>query len=170
MTQEQVIQMVGKSAIKETKGDDPQQLTLLTVPKPHAAFEMYSLLFSPKEGLLKLTAYGKDIRTNGFGEAVRDAFMEIRDAVANTYGQPETLDFVRSGSLWHEPEYWMMGLLKDERTLDAFWKKEIPNGICDIDLEAKAMSTEKGFLVLSYEFDGWSQYLDGVKKKQTTVF
>ena len=44
MTPEQVIQIVGKDAVKEIKGDI---LNLYTVPKPHPAFEFYSLVFSP---------------------------------------------------------------------------------------------------------------------------
>lgn len=67
MTQEQVIQIVGKGAISEAKGDT---LRLLRVPKSHPAFGLYSLIFSPKDGLLKIVAYGNDIRTNAFGEAI----------------------------------------------------------------------------------------------------
>jgi hypothetical protein len=168
MTQEQVIQIVGKDAIKEAKGDT---LRLHRVPKPHPAFEFYSLIFSPKDGLLKIVAYGNDIRTNGFGQAVHESFIEIRDAVAGTYGQPaNTFDSVRVGSIWKEPEDWMMGLLKDERMLVSGWSKSLPNGIQDIYIEAKASSAEKGFLVLGYEFNGWDEYVDMKKKAAGTVF
>jgi hypothetical protein len=95
MTQEQVIQIVGKDAVKEAKGD---VLRLLAVPKSHRAFDEYSLIFSPNDGLLKIIAYGKDIRTNGFGDAVHDSFVEIRDAISTTYGKPYgTLDSVKTG-------------------------------------------------------------------------
>jgi hypothetical protein len=171
MTQEQVIQIVGNGAVKETKGDT---LVLLTVPKPHPDFELYSLIFSPTDGLLKVMAIGKDISTNGFGEAVRSSFREIRNALLQTYGKPNPdLDFVRAGSIWKEPEDWMMGLRKDERYLESAWQEEklpLPNQIHVIVLEAKALSTEKGFLELSYEFNGWDAYLDALKKKASTVF
>lgn len=75
MPQEQVIELVGRGAVKETKNDT---IRLLTVPKPHTKFDLYSLIFSPKDGLLKIVAYGKDIRTNSFGESLHDAFIEIR--------------------------------------------------------------------------------------------
>jgi hypothetical protein len=168
LTQEQVIRIVGKDAIKETNGDT---LRLLRVPKPHPAFEFYSLIFSPKDGLLKIVAYGKDIRTNGFGEAVHDSFIEIRDAISKTYGQPKfTLDRVKAGSIWKEPEDWMMGLLKEERGLTTAWDSGLPNHIQDIVIEASALSQEKGFLRIVYEFDGWNQYVDEVKAKAGTVF
>ncbi|HEV3198284.1 MAG TPA: hypothetical protein VGZ73_10260 [Bryobacteraceae bacterium] len=167
-TQEQVIQIVGKSAVKETKDDT---LRLRTVPKPHSGFEFYSLIFSPKEGLLKIIAYGNDITTNGFGEAVQGDFSEIRSAIAQTYGKPEAdMDFLRAGSIWKEPEDWMMGLLKDERTLVAVWEKALPNRIHDVVLKAGALSREKGFLKLTYEFDGWNEYVDALRKKAGTVF
>jgi hypothetical protein len=168
MTQGQVIQIVGKDAIRETKGDT---IRLNRVPKSHPAFEFYSLIFSPKDGLLKIVAYGNDIRTNSFGEAVHDAFIEIRDAISRTYGQPKfTADHVKAGSIWHEPEDWMMGLLKEERVLSAVWDKQLPNHIQDIVIEASALSSEKGFLKISYEFEGWDAYVDALKEKAGTVF
>lgn len=168
MTQEQVIQIVGKDAVKEVKGD---VLRLLAVPKPHRAFDEYSLVFSPNDGLLKIVAYGKDIRTNGFGEAVHDSFVEIRDAIARTYGEPKfTLDHLKEGSIWTEPQDWMMGLLKEERELSSDWNTTLPNRIHGIVLETKALSTEKAFIVLVYEFDGWNEYVDARKKKADSVF
>ena len=168
MTQEQVIQIVGKAAIKETKGDT---LRLLSVPKSHPAFEFYSLIFSPKDGLLKIVAYGNDIKTNAFGEAVHGSFIEIRGAISQTYGQPEfNLDRVKAGSIWKEPEDWMMGLLKEERDLTTIWNTALPNHIQDIVIEAVALSQEKGYLRVIYEFDGWNEYVDALKKKAGTVF
>lgn len=168
MTQEQVIQIVGKDAVKEAKGD---VLRLLAVPKSHRAFDEYSLIFSPNDGLLKIIAYGKDIRTNGFGDAVHDSFVEIRDAISTTYGKPYgTLDSVKEGSIWKEPQDWMMGLLKGERDLYSLWSKTLPNRISGIMIKAKALSTEKGYLVLSYEFEGWDEYLDAKQKKADSVF
>jgi hypothetical protein len=170
MTQQQVIEIVGKSAVKETKGDDT--LRVLTVPKPHPAFEFYSLIFSPTEGLLKITAYGNDIRTNGFGEKVHDSFSEIRGALSDTYEKPDgDMDFLQSGSIWKEPEDWMMGLLKEERHLASIWQnRPLPNHIHDIEIEAKALSQEKGYIILTYEFDGWDAYVDAKKKQAGTVF
>jgi hypothetical protein len=39
-----------------------------------------------------------------------------------------------------------------------------------ISLEAVALSQEKGYLSLSYEFEGFEQYEDKKKEKQDTVF
>jgi hypothetical protein len=168
MTQEQVIQIVGKAAVKEAKGD---VLRLSAVPKPHRAFDEYSLVFSDNDGLLKIVAYGKDIRTNGFGEAVHDSFVEIRDAISKTYGEPHyNFDRLKEGSIWKDPQYWMIGLLKKERDLGSDWGTDLPNRIHGIVLEARALSDEKGYLVLTYEFDGWDEYVDAKHKKADSVF
>lgn len=144
-----------------------------TVPKPHAALEFYSLIFSPKTGLLKVVAYGKDIKISVYGEAVRSAFVEIRDAIANSYGPADiNVDNLKRGSIWNEPGEWMMALYKAERLLLVGWgtKTTLPNQLLGIVLEAKALSTEKGFLSLAYEFNGWNEYVDEMKKKESTVF
>jgi hypothetical protein len=170
MTKEQVIQVVGKGAVKEMK-TDADTLRLNRVPKSHPAFEFYSLIFSSKDGLLKIVAYGNDIPTNAFGEAVHDSFIEIRDAISQTYGQPEfTLDFVKAGSIWTDPQDWMMALLKKERELSAVWEKNLQSHLHGIVIEADALSQEKGYLKLNYEFDGWDEYVDAQKKKAGTVF
>ena len=133
--------------------------------------------FSPKDGLLLIVAFGPGIRTNGFGEAVHDSFLKIHDALSKTYGQPDgTVDRVKDGSIWAEPQGWMMGLLKEERELLALWSKSVfstkklPNRISGIVLEAKATSTEQGFLQLSYQFDGYDEYLHAKNEKADSVF
>ena len=174
MTQAQVIQIVGRNAVKEIQGD---RLDLHDVPKPHPAFEFYWLVFSPKDGLLNIVAFGNGIRTNGFGEAVHDSFVQIQEGISKTYGPPDvSSDRVRDGSIWNEPQDWMMGLLKGERDLMAIWyktvfsTKKLPNRITGIVLEAKASSTEQGFLVLKYEFDGWNEYVEAKNNKTDSVF
>jgi hypothetical protein len=177
MAKDEVVKLVGKDAVKKTEGilgqppSRAEKVELLTVPRPHAAFESFTLMFSAKDGLLKIIAYGKDIRTNGFGEAVRTSFDELRDAVSQTYGKPgKSIDFVRTGSIWHEPEDFMMGLLKEERNLAVMWDTALPNSIHAIVLEANALSRDKGYLTLTYEFQGWGEFVDEMKKKANTVF
>jgi hypothetical protein len=159
------------------KGD---LLALKTAPKPHPAFEGYIVTISPEKGILKVTAIGVDVQTNGFGSELRTHFSEMRDAVSGNYGNPtKDYDFLSAGSLWKEPRYWMMGLLKKERNLDAYWisKKthpesgsvELSNDISIIALGAIATSLEKGYLKLGFEFEGWESYLDDKKAKQNTV-
>src|ERR1035437_1964643 len=111
----------------------------------HRAKNPTNRIQKPDEGLLKISALGNDIRTNGFGEEVRESFKTILDAVSETYGKPEDVfDYVKHGSIWKEPEDWMMGLLKKERTLDAYWTKgPFPNRIHSMRQIGRASCRER---------------------------
>jgi hypothetical protein len=130
------------------------------------------LLFSPKQGLLKIFAIGDDISTNDFGSEVRDAFATIQNAVSKTYGQPEVFDHLKAGSIWGEPRDWSMGLLKKERTLAAYWnqKSNTPNHINLVGLTAVGLTTQSGYIRLSYEFEGFEAYADSKSAREATVF
>jgi hypothetical protein len=159
MTKEQVIAAVGQNAVRKATDD---ALEITTVPKPHPAFESYVLIISPTRGLVKIVAVGNTIKTNGLGGEVRDAFTETQVLVARNYGSPEkAFDFLRSGSIWNDPQDWMMGLAKKERVLTSFWAfVNSPNHITTMKLEAKALSAEAGYLALGYEFEGFEEYAD----------
>ena len=144
-------------------------MVLTSAPKPHPAFEDYVLVFSPAQGLLKIGAFGKDIETTVFGTELRSAYQEMKVALAAAYGTPRAVEYLPSGSIWKEPEDWMMGLLKKERTISALWEGALKNNLNDIVLEALASSQTKGYLELTYEFVGWGAYLDSKRAKSNTV-
>jgi hypothetical protein len=172
MTAPEVLKLVGKDAVKHYKNEADDTLTLSTAPKPHPGFEEYMLMISPERGLVKIYVLGKNIPANRYGEKLKDAFTEIQDAITETYGQPErAFDSLRSGSLWKEPEDWMMGLLKEERRLRSYWRlKTTINHITAIALGASADSTENGRLTVDYEFDGFTEYQKAKDAKTKTVF
>jgi hypothetical protein len=172
MTKEEVVRLVGAGAVMANRNDDDNDmLRLRSAPKPYESFEEYDLKFSPT-GLVKVFAVGKDIRTSSYGSEVRESFTQIQEALTQTYGKPSnTFDHLRYGSIWNEPRDWMMGLLKKERTLDYFWMTgPYPNGITSIELEANALSSEKAYIVLSYEFEGFHEYNQQRKQSANKVF
>jgi hypothetical protein len=169
MTKDAVIKLVGKDAVKEDKGDT---LILRTAPRPHELFESYIVIISPERGLLKVLASSQDINTSRYGDEIKAQFEIIRKGLENVYGEPtDTLDFLRAGSIWNEPRDWLMGLLKKERTLEVFWGFKPPKQhLTTVDLEATALTTETAYLRLSYEFEGWTQYLEERRAKKSDVF
>jgi hypothetical protein len=170
MTKEQVLQLVGRGSVKEEKID---MLILITVPKPHSAFETYYLIFGP-QGLVKIMASAKTLETNGFGQALKDAFLDLRDAVARTYGTPDTYDTLTPGSIWDEPKDWVMGVLKKERALEASWPAaaalKLPNRITAIGITTRALSPSAGYVRLDYFFEGFDSYVELQKARASTVF
>lgn len=167
MTRERIISLVGKDAVKSENGD---VLTLKTAPKPHSRFEAYSLILSPKTGLVKIVAIGKTIRTNGYGMEIQSEFEDISKALSGTYGPGQKMDFLRSGSIWNEPREWMTGLLKKERFLAWAWKENLPNNLVIVGLDATALSDEAGYLDITYEFKGFHDYLTEKKEQENKVF
>ncbi|MEI9969760.1 MAG: hypothetical protein WDM87_14475 [Terracidiphilus sp.] len=160
MSKQDVVKIVGKNAIVEDDGD---MLTLSTAPKPHGDFDKYLLIISPEKGLLKIVAVGIDIDTSGDGTQLKDEFEKLRTALSANYGQPEhDFDFLHAGSIWTDDQDWMMGLLKQDRSLASYWDANpaLRPNFEGIALEAKALSSDKGYVVLSYEFDGWGRYAD----------
>jgi hypothetical protein len=129
-------------------------------------------MISPERGLVKLLATGKTIQTNRYGTELKDSFTEIRDTIAKTYGPPQhAFDFLTSGSIWDEPRDWMMGVVKKERTLASYWDQApLPNHITLIGVEAVALSMERGYLSLIYEFEGFTEYARSKKAKAGSVF
>jgi hypothetical protein len=147
---------------------------LRTVPKPHEAFREYLLLFSDSDGLLKVLAFSGNIDTARDGTELRGHYDSLKDQLDASYGFPTTdVDRLKGGSLWNEPQDFMMGLLKHDRTLECFWlasdKVAIKDSIAAIQLSAGALDDSTGFVTLGYEFSGWDAYADRLKAKEGSV-
>jgi hypothetical protein len=143
-------------------------------PKPHPLFEDwreglpidssagYRLLFSPKKGLIKMFGMSRFISTSPYGEVLKEQFTKIRDQLKPAYGKYQEFNFLQTGSIWNEPRDWMMGLLKKERMLVCFWRKEteadLDASIIEVRLETLALTTDAGVLTLQYEFTGFKEF------------
>lgn len=154
LTQKNIEDMTG-----EKLSPHPDSVNLFTsdkLPKQNADFEAYGLLISPKAGLCEIRAIGKSIPTDSYGIALKSKFEQLSSALTSIYGKAETKDFLLDGSLWKEPQHWMMGLTKKERFLSATWKgtkeKSMKNNINLIAIEARANNSEEGYVYLQYSF------------------
>ena len=140
------------------------------VPKPHERFETYYLVMSPSFGLCQIWVTGVSIKTSGFGTQLHEEFETIKAAMASKYGAPTiNLDGVPEGSLWTEPQYWMMGLLQHDRTLKAAWEN-LGGDLEVIFLDTTALSTDEGWLKLSYHFKNSDKCVDELRKTTNEAF
>lgn len=125
-----------------------------SVPSPHPDFESYMLVISRASGLCKVVAIGKSISSGNTGQEVRSAFDSLDEAISSKYGKGKKYDY--STDRDESPEYWMMYLLKKNRTLAKYWDKNegstLTNDIGFISLEAGATRIDTGHLMLGYEF------------------
>lgn len=99
-------------------------------------------------------AIGKDIKSGDAGYEVRSAFDALDKAITNKYGKGKKYDF--TSERYESPEFWMMYLLKKNRTLAKYWDKEegsnLTSDLRSISLEAGASDMSTGYLVMRYEF------------------
>jgi len=86
MTREQIISLVGKSAI-DSKNSEDDVLVIRRAPVSDPGFEEYSLVISRKEGLLKVTAIGVSVKTDSFGTQLRELYRNTVAAVSRKYGE-----------------------------------------------------------------------------------
>ena len=118
-----------------------------TVPTPHPSFESYSFQFSEKSGLCSITGIGRDIETGDTGAEVKAAFSSLDEALTAKYGVGKKYDF--SNQRYDSPEFWMLHLLKKNRTLAKFWDREeksnLPESIRTIALQAHASGISKAY-------------------------
>lgn len=169
LTQKNIEDMIG--AKLKPLPDSVNLYTSDKLPKQNTDFEMYGLLISPKAGLCQIRAVGKNIDTDSYGLALKSRFEDLSSSLSSLYGKAETTDLLLAGSIWKEPQDWMMGLNKKERFLSATWKgtKETPlkNNIGAISIEARANSSAQGYVYLQYTFtndDVCQAEIEGAKK------
>ena len=142
-----------------------------TLPKLNNNFESYALLISPNVGLCQIRAIGKTINTDSYGIALKSTFADIKSSLDSIYGKSEKDDFLLSGSIWKEPQDWMMGLYKKERVYMASWKSTNDamkkNSLTSIGMEIRSLSNSSGFIFLEYDFNNDSscqKELENAKK------
>ena len=128
------------------------------IPKPHPNFGGYSFQFSDKTGLCRISALGKQIETGKDGAQIQQEFSLLDEALTSKYGNGKKLDFASRD--YGTPEFWMLYLLENDRTLYKSWSKEtkanLSNEIESISIKAYAESLSKGYLTLRYEFKNFS--------------
>jgi hypothetical protein len=134
----------------------PGKYKLTSVPKPHSAFEAYILQVCPNVGLSWIMAIGKDVSTSSYGIELRSTFNSMREKLEKVYGIGKTTDVLLPGSIWDEPDDFMMALIKKERFLMTRWEKgkgaNPDSTVTTIGLVAHPGGTNKGYITLEYYF------------------
>ena len=135
------------------------------------AIALVQLFVTPPNGLLKI-GFIWSIKTNVYGDGIRQKFDELHDILTKKYGKGKKYDYLKHDSIWDEPKDWMMGLLKEERRL--VWFSDITGSnkqtLTGIALEAQAFSREKAALYLKYEFQGFSEYMEKKEAEEASQF
>ncbi|MEN4633732.1 hypothetical protein ABEG70_01410 [Pantoea agglomerans] len=155
---------LSKKNIEDMTGEElkpyegvPNLYTIKSPPKKNAEFEGFGLLISPKSGLCQIRALGKNVDTDSYGIALQSKYKELLDSLSSIYGKPKSTDLLLSGSIWKEPQDWMMALNKKERFLSAQWAGSpatpLKNKLVIVSMEARANGSGEGYIYLQYDFN-----------------
>ena len=150
---------------------DNPDVYMINEPKKPKDVTLVQLFVTPPNGLLKI-GFIWSIKTNVYGDGIRQKFDELHDILTKKYGKGKRYDYLKHDSIWDEPKDWMMGLLKEERRL--VWFSDITDSnkqtLTGIALEAQAFSREKAALYLKYEFQGFSEYMEKKEAEEASQF
>ena len=155
--------------------DDEQNLYLTnSSPKKNSEFASFGLVISPTVGLCQIRAIGNDIKTNSYGQPLRQEFNGLVNTLESLYGKPKQEDILLSGSIWRNPQDWMMGLYKQERYLSARWKEQNDNmkenELSSIAVEARADSGSNGYIFLQYTFANNPECVKEIEENKKSSF
>lgn len=183
MTKDQVIAAVGKDKVINTENykvrNESYILRVASAPKPDDRFETYMLIISPEQGLLKIIATGKTIDTSEVGTELRVNFGAMRDSLSKKYGAPtKSYDFLQPDSHLDSQTAFTESLRLKQRILACNWdidaekRKSVgpeADHIVGVILETKGLRRNAGWLELTYEFEGFSQFYEDMHKKTEQV-
>lgn len=134
----------------------PGKYKIISVPKPHSAFEFYVVQVGPTMGLSWIKAVGKDISTSAYGIELRSAFTDMEAKLTKVYGTGNRTDYLLPDSIWDEPNDWMMSLIQKERYLMTLWDADsgatLKNDLAMVGVLASPNSTTEGYISVEYYF------------------
>ncbi|MBC6443185.1 MAG: hypothetical protein GDA53_08715 [Rhodobacteraceae bacterium] len=121
-------------------------------PRPVSGFETCVVYAAPESGVCVVRGIGKNFERDGYGIKVRDRFRDLKNILDKNYGNGALQDGLRPGALWDEVDVRVMALRQNERYYQAEWQVDAPEGIDDIIMSVKALSSDTSFLSLQYRF------------------
>jgi hypothetical protein len=164
--------------VKSKTGSEPKlvqdDLYEVDPPNKNNLFEQYLVRIHKTYGVYMIKAVGKDIETNGYGIAVKTTFDQLLTSIEKTYGKYKKVDQLLRGSIWDDPDDWMMALRRNERFLFASWDREngstLPSDLKSIAIAAAALSASKGYVSIDYYSMDYDKVDEEKKASQDSVF
>lgn len=131
------------------------------VPMPHSEFDFYILEIPPEIGLIKVSAQGRSINVDRFGNNIKQVFNEMRERFNKKYKKSNLTDKLSEGSFLDNPQNWLLSLQRGERTFGCTWSKEsgatLPCSVSRIILAVIVDDEGDGRIVVSYLLNNYSE-------------
>lgn len=127
-------------------------ITCTDAPRPHPEMGLYAISFANGVGLCAIRAITSLVSDNDYGSSTQRLVKTLAEQLTKKYGPwSDKNDLIFPDSIWDEPRYWMMSILKKDRLYGYSWDLNPPiNGIDRIDVSAKAARTDKGIVLVEF--------------------
>lgn len=126
----------------------------VSAPKPHPVFDTYVVQATPSVGIAWIKASAPIKQIDAFGNALRADVDRIALQLANKYGGGRKTDFLFSGALWNEPQYWMNALEDGQRVYSYVWERKanatLPEDLETVYVGAAAYGSGTGAVTVEY--------------------
>ena len=78
--------------------------------KKHPLFKYYGVYVNKENGLYQIRAMSDEIKCNKYGAEIKNAFSNMKDRIAKTYGRPKVTDKVDMAlsSIYQKDDYWFL--------------------------------------------------------------
>ena len=141
--------------------------------KSHPLFSYYAVYVNDKTGLYQIRAISDSVTCNKYGTELQNAFNNVKDRIAKTYGKPKINNKVDSSisSYYQKDENWFYTLREGSRELSAVWgnNSSLADNLDTVALECVSVSglyDGTGQLILYYYFSN----AKSVEDEQDDVF
>lgn len=139
--------------------------------KTHPLFKQYAAFVDSERGLYCIKAVSEEISTNDYGTEIKNAFSEIENRIAKTYGKSRKIDELSDDYYAKSEQYWVSQLSKGARTYAAIWestsKSQLKDDLDSVVIYANAkIFPQTGWIILEYDFNN----MQAVEDAQDDVF
>ena len=139
-------------------------------PSPHSSFDAYLLNIDSEFGLYSIFAISDSISTSENGQQFLSEYNHIKEQLISSYGDPtKDINYLSYGSIWDEPQDFMMSLIKQDRLLGCIWELDEDNGNMTVSLIPRVESLSSGFLAIVYHSSNYDEIQAREDAKEASV-
>jgi hypothetical protein len=81
----------------------------------------------------------------------------MEEKLTAAYGKSKRTDFIMSGSIWSDPQYWMQSLISQDRFLVTEWAPKhgstLKDSLTSVALLVSPTDTTAGYIAVEYSFE-----------------
>ena len=155
---------MGQAISGEPDGQSNDGLLYQESPKEFAGWEWVVAYYTPQTGVCFVKAFKLVEDGDAYGFGHRKAADSLVETLTKKYGAFDKADFLMTGSIWYEPNEWLMGISKGERVY-AYYKE----GAIEGNLESINVSVVDSGVALSYAFNNYDAGKDAASEAVLSV-